>query len=126
MICTLSKHEAEKNGYTDALMLDYKGRVAESTGANIFFVIGGEIHTPVPDCFLNGITRQTVIEIAKENKIKVNEDYFKFDFLRSCSEVFLTGTAVEITPVKSIDNFVFEKRDLTKLLISEFKKRVIG
>ncbi len=126
MICSLSKHKAEQAGFDDALMLDYRGYIAEATGANIFFVKDKEIFTPKPDCFLNGITRQTVIEIAKENKIKVNEDYFKFDFLRSCSEVFLTGTAVEITPVKSIDNFVFEKRDLTKLLISEFKKRVIG
>ena len=93
-----SKHKAEQEaGFDDALMLDYRGYIAEATGANIFFVKDKEIFTPKPDCFLNGITRQTVIEIAKENKIKVNEDYFKFDFLKSCSEVFLTGTAVEIT-----------------------------
>ena len=84
MICTLSKHEAEKNGYTDALMLDYKGRVAESTGANIFFVIGGEIHTPIPDCFLNGITRQTVIDLAKQQGIKVVEREIYPDEIQKC------------------------------------------
>ena len=82
MICSLSKHKAEQAGFDDALMLDYRGYIAEATGANIFFVKDKEIFTPKPDCFLNGITRQTVIEIAKENKIKVNEDHFKFDVAR--------------------------------------------
>ena len=124
MICSLSKHEAEKLGFDDALMLDYRGYIAEATGANIFFVKNGELFTPIADCFLNGITRQTVIEIAKENKIKVHENHFKLDFLKTCDEVFLTGTAVEITPVSFIKNLNFEGRKLTKFLISEFKKKV--
>ena len=124
MICSLSKHEAEKLGFDDALMLDYRGYVAEATGANIFFVKENELFTPLADCFLNGITRQTIIEIAKENKIKVHEKHFKLDFLKTCDEVFLTGTAVEITPVSSIKEFNFEERKLTKFLISEFKKKV--
>ena len=124
MICSLSKHEAEKLGFDDALMLDYRGYVAEATGANIFFVKENELFTPIADCFLNGITRQTVIEIAKENNIKVHEKHFKLDFLKTCDEVFLTGTAVEITPVSSIKDFNFEERKLTKFLISEFKKKV--
>ncbi len=124
MICSLSKHEAEKLGFDDSLMLDYRGYIAEATGANIFFVKENELFTPIADCFLNGITRQTVIEIAKENKIKVHEEHFKIDFLKTCDEVFLTGTAVEITPVSSIESFNFEDRKLTKLLMSEFKKKV--
>ena len=124
MICSLSKHKAEKLGFDDALMLDYRGYIAEATGANIFFVKENELFTPKADCFLNGITRQTVIEIAKENKIKVHEKHFKLDFLKNCDEVFLTGTAVEITPVSCIKNFNFEDRKLTKFLISEFKKKV--
>ena len=124
MICSLSKHEAEKLGFDDALMLDYRGYIAEATGANIFFVRENELFTPIADCFLNGITRQTVIEIAKEHKIKVHENHFKLDFLKTCDEVFLTGTAVEITPVSSIKDFSFEERKLTKFLISEFKKKV--
>ena len=124
MICSLSKHEAEKLGFDDALMLDYRGYVAEATGANIFFVKENELFTPLADCFLNGITRQTVIEIAKENNIKVHERHFELDFLKTCDEVFLTGTAVEITPVSSIKEFNFEERKLTKFLISEFKKKV--
>ena len=126
MICSLSKHEAEKLGFDDALMLDYRGYVAEATGANIFFVKENELFTPLADCFLNGITRQTVIEIAQENNIKVHERHFELDFLKTCDEVFLTGTAVEITPVSSIKEFNFEERKLTKFLISEFKKKVIS
>ena len=125
MICSLSKHEAEKLGFDDALMLDYRGYVAEATGANIFFVKDNELFTPIADCFLNGITRQTVVEIAKENQIKTHEKHFKLDFLKTCDEVFLTGTAVEITPVSCIENFKFEERQLTKFLMSEFKKKVI-
>ncbi len=124
MICSLSKHEAEKLGFDDALMLDYRGYIAEATGANIFFVKENELFTPLADCFLNGITRQTVIEIAQENNIKVHEKHFELDFLKTCDEVFLTGTAVEITPVSSIKEFNFEERKLTKFLISEFKKKV--
>ena len=126
MICSLSKHKAEKAGFDDALMLDYRGYIAEATGANIFFVNNGEFFTPKPDCFLNGITRQTVIKIARRIKIKVTEDHFKIDFLSNCSEAFLTGTAVEITPINSINNYKFKERTITKKLIDEFNKEVIS
>ena len=103
MICTLSKHEAEKQGYTDSLMLDHEGNVAEATGANVFFKDEkGEIHTPIPDSFLDGITRRTVIEIAKSKKIKVHERKIKPTELSNFVGCFLTGTAAEITPVASI------------------------
>ena len=124
MICSLSKHEAEQNGFDDALMLDYRGYIAEATGANIFFVKDGLLYTPKADCFLNGITRQVVIQIANSLKIVVKEDFLKPDFLKDCQEAFLTGTAVEITPIQSIDNFSFSQREITKKLISEFKKFV--
>ena len=126
MICSLSKHKAEKAGFDDALMLDYRGYIAEATGANIFFVNNGELFTPKPDCFLNGITRQTVIKIARKIKIKVTEDHFKIDFVSNCSEAFLTGTAVEITPINSINNYTFKERTITKKLIDEFNKEVIS
>ena len=88
MICSLSKHEAEKKGFDDALMMDYRNYIAEATGANIFFVKERKLYTPIPDCFLNGITRQSVIKIARESKIDVIEDHFNFDFLKDCQEVF--------------------------------------
>ena len=125
MICSLSKHEAEKNGFDDALMMDYRNYIAEATGANIFFVKNKKLYSPKPDCFLNGITRQNVIKIAKDNKIQVIEDHFKLEFLEDCEEVFLTGTAVEITPVASIDNYNFRVGETTKFLIENFKKLVI-
>ena len=124
MICSLSKHQAESKGFDDALMLDYRGFVAEATGANIFFVKDGKLYTPLADCFLNGITRQTVIEIAKRNKIKVFEKHLKPDFISNCDEVFLTGTAVEITPVSKIDSINFKVGRITKLLMEEFSKFV--
>ena len=124
MICTLSKHEAEKNGYTDALMLDYKGRVSESTGSNIFLVINGEIHTPIPDCFLNGITRQAVINIAKNEGIKVIERDIFPDELKNAEEIFLTGSAVEVTPVGKIDNQNFKVGYITTKISSLYMKEV--
>ena len=124
MICTLSKHEAEKNGYTDALMLDYKGRVAESTGSNIFFVIGGEIHTPVPDCFLNGITRQTVIDLAKQQGINVVEREIYPDEIQKADEIFLTGSAVEVTPVGKINDQTFKVGDITSKILNLYMKEV--
>ena len=124
MICTLSKHEAEKNGFTDALMLDYKGRVSESTGSNIFLVINGEIHTPVPDCFLNGITRQAVIEIAKNEGINVIERDIYPDEISKAEEIFLTGSAVEVTPVGKIDNQNFKVGDITTKISSLYMKEV--
>ena len=124
MICTLSKHEAEKNGYTDALMLDYKGRVSESTGSNIFLVINGEIHTPIPDCFLNGITRQAVIEIAKNEGIKVIERDIYPNEISKAEEIFLTGSAVEVTPVGKIDNQNFKVGNITTKISSLYMKEV--
>ena len=103
MICTLSKHEAEKQGYTDSLMLDYEGNIAEATGANIFFKDkNGEIHTPIPDSFLDGITRRTVIGIAKSKNIKVHERKISPTELPNFVGCFLTGTAAEVTPVSCI------------------------
>ena len=112
MICTLSKHEAEQQGYTDSLMLDYEGNVAEATGANIFFKDGeGNLHTPTPDSFLDGITRRTVIEIAKSKKIKVIERKISPNELSKFVGCFLTGTAAEVTPVSCIDKFKFKVCD---------------
>ena len=111
MICTLSKQEAESRGYDDALMLDWKGQVAEATGANIFFIIGNEIHTPIPDCFLDGITRRTVIEIAKEQGLKIIERKIEIDELSDFEQCFITGTAAEVPPVSEIDNFNFSVGD---------------
>ena len=113
MICTLSKHEAEKNGYTDSLMLDHEGNIAEATGANIFFKDkNGELHTPVPDSFLDGITRRTVIEIAKSKNIKVHERKINPKELKDFVGCFLTGTAAEVTPVSCIAENEFKVCDL--------------
>ena len=101
-ICTMSKHDAEAQGYQDALMLDWRGQLAEATGANLFLVIDGEIHTPTPDCFLNGITRRTVIDLARKRQIKVTERAMWPADLAKAQEVFLTGTAAEVTPVGQI------------------------
>ena len=110
MICTLSKHEAEKKGFNDSLMLDYKGDIAEATGANIFFVdkSESELHTPVPDNFLDGITRRTIIDLAKELNIKVIERKIKLEELKNFSGCFLTGTAAEVTPVSKINDYKFK------------------
>ena len=109
MICTLSKHEAERDGYTDSLMLDHQGNVAEATGANIFFKDKDEVlHTPIPDSFLDGITRRTVIDIAKSKNIKVIERKISPDELKNFSGCFLTGTAAEVTPVSKIANYEFK------------------
>ena len=120
MICTLSKHEAEKNGYDDSLMLDYRGYVAEATGANIFFIKNNELFTPIPDCFLDGITRRTVIQIAQNEGIKVNEKRIVLEDLKDFEQCFVTGTAAEITPVNTIDDFRFSPGNLTKLLIEKY------
>ena len=109
MICTLSKHEAERQGYSESLMLDHEDNVAESTSANIFFKDkNGELHTPIPDSFLDGITRRTVIEIANSMNIKVNERKIKPDELKNFVGCFLTGTAAEVTPVSQIDKFNYK------------------
>lgn len=107
MICTLSKQEAESKGYDDALMLDWRGQVAEATGANIFFMREKELHTPMPDCFLNGITRRTVIDIAKEKGFEVIERKIELEELDNFEQCFITGTAAEVTPVSVIDDYSF-------------------
>ena len=107
VICTMSKEFAEKKGYHDALMLDYRGYVAKGTGANIFFVKGDSVHTPIPDCFLNGITRQTVIEMLKDQGLTIEERHMKPEEIVNYEEAFLTGTAAEITPIQSIDDVKF-------------------
>ena len=109
MICTLSKHEAEKQGFADSLMLDHEGNIAEATGANIFFKdSNNEFHTPIPDSFLDGITRRTVIEIAKSKNIKINERKINPEELKDFVGCFLTGTAAEVTPVSCIANNQFK------------------
>lgn len=124
MICTLSKHAAEAKGYADALMLDWRGQVAEATGANVFFVKDGQLHTPDADCFLNGITRQTVIELAKRRGLTVNERVIMPEELTSFSECFLTGTAAEVTPVSEIGDFRFTPGEISKLLMNDYTAEV--
>jgi branched-chain amino acid aminotransferase len=124
MICTLSKDAAMANGYADALMLDYRGLVAEATGANVFFVKGDEIHTPTPDCFLDGITRQTLIGLAKANGYKVIERAIKPEELSNFDECFLTGTAAEVTPVSEISEFRFRPGKACETLINAYAVEV--
>ena len=125
MICTLSKHEAERQGYVDSLMLDHEGNVAEATNANIFFKDkNNELHTPIPDSFLDGITRKTVIDLAKSKNIKINERKISPNELSSFKGCFITGTAAEITPVGNILDNKFEVCDLIKDLSSSYEKLV--
>ena len=125
MICTLSKHEAEKQGYTDSLMLDHEGKVAEATGANIFFKDkNGDLHTPIPDSFLDGITRRTVIEIAKSKNIKVNERKISTEELSSFEGCFLTGTAAEVTPVSKIAEYNYKVCNVILDLSDSYDKLV--
>jgi len=125
MICTLSKHAAEDAGFDDALMLDYRGLIAEATGANMFFVIDGELHTPIPDCFLDGITRRTVMELAKKRGINVIERQIKPEELSKCSEIFLAGTAAEVTPIGRINDQTFAVGNITKQLMADYSERVL-
>ena len=121
MICTVSKHEAESKGCSDSLMMDYRGYVAEATGANVFFVKDGEVHTPTPDCFLNGITRQTVIALLKEKNIEVIERHIEVSELEEFQQCWLTGTAAEVTPVGSIGDYNFEVGSLTKDIAKQYE-----
>jgi branched-chain amino acid aminotransferase len=122
MICTLSKHEAETKGFTDSLMLDHKGNIAEATGANVFFKNNkNELHTPIPDSFLDGITRRSVISIAKNKGIKVIERKILPDEMKDFEGCFLTGTAAEITPVSQIDKYNFEVCELIKDLNDSYQ-----
>ena len=126
MICTLSKHEAEADGWDDALMLDWRGQVAESTGANIFLVQDGKIHTPTPDCFLDGITRRTVIELARANDIDVVERVIMPEEFEKTDEVFVTGTAAEVTPVGQVDEYNFQVGSVSRTLMEDYDALVRG
>lgn len=124
MICTMSKHAAEAKGCSDAMMLDYRGYVAEATGANIFFVKDGEVHTPKPDCFLNGITRQTVIGLLQERQIRVHERHIEPAELEHFEQCWLTGTAAEVTPVGQIGDWRFEVGPLVRGIAEAYERLV--
>ncbi|MBP0618138.1 branched-chain amino acid aminotransferase [Jiella mangrovi] len=124
MICTISKHAAEAKGYADALMLDWRGYVAEATGANVFFVKDGVIHTPKADCFLDGITRRTVIDLAKRRGLTVIEREIMPEELSGFSECFLTGTAAEVTPVAEIADWRFTPGEISKRLVEDYAAEV--
>lgn len=124
MICTLEKHRAEKDGYSDALMLDWRGRVAECTGANIFFVKGKELHTPTPDCFLDGITRRTVIGLAEKRGYKIIDRVIMPDELGQFSECFIVGTAAEVTPVAQIGEYKFTPGETCETLLKDYMAEV--
>ncbi|WP_041320475.1 branched-chain amino acid aminotransferase [Hyphomicrobium denitrificans] len=124
MICTIEKHRAERAGYSDALMLDYRGRVAECTGANVFLIKDGVIHTPEPDCFLDGITRRTVIDLAKARGIEVINRAIMPEELGSFSECFITGTAAEITPVSEIGEHRYKPGKITETLLNDYTELV--
>ena len=120
MICTISKHRAERKGYADAMMLDWQGRVAECTGANIFFVKDGAIHTPIADCFLDGITRRTVIDLARAGGLEVIERRIMPDELASFEECFICGTAAEVTPVSEIGPYNFLPGQISRRLVMDY------
>lgn len=124
MICTISKHEAEAKGCSDALFMDYRGYVAEATGANIFFVKDGEVHTPMADCFLNGLTRQTVLKMLKEKGLTVHERHIMPEELESFEQCWLTGTAAEVTPVGQIGDYTFEVGAITRDIAESYEKLV--
>lgn len=124
MICTLSKHDAEAKGYADAMMLDWRGRIAEATGANVFFVKDGLIHTPTPDCFLDGITRRTVIGLAKDRGYEVIERTIMPEELGDFEQCFLTGTAAEVTPVSEIGPYSFTVGEITRNLMEDYTAAV--
>jgi len=124
MICTMSKHAAEAKGCSDAMMFDYRGYVAEATGANIFFVKDGEVHTPLADAFLNGITRQTVIQMLRDKQIKVHERHILPGELEGFEQCWLTGTAAEVTPVGSIGDYNFEVGALTREIAMDYERMV--
>ncbi|TNE62837.1 MAG: branched-chain amino acid aminotransferase [Alphaproteobacteria bacterium] len=126
MICTMSKHAAEAKGYDDALMFDYRGQIAEATGANIFFVKDGKIHTPKPDCFLDGITRRTVIDLAKRRGLEIIERAIMPEEMEGFEQAFLTGSAAEVTPLSEIGPYRFEVGEITKSLMLDYDALVHG
>jgi branched-chain amino acid aminotransferase len=124
MICTISKHKAERKGYADALMLDWQGRVAECTGANVFFTRDGALHTPIADCFLDGITRRTVIDLARKRGMEVQERRIMPDELPSFNECFICGTGAEVTPVAEIGPHRFTPGNISRSLIEDYAAAV--
>jgi branched-chain amino acid aminotransferase len=124
MICTISKHAAEAKGCSDALFMDYRGYVAEATGANVFFVKDGEVHTPIPDAILNGITRQTIIQMLKDKGVTVHERRIMPEEMADFEQCFLTGTAAEVTPVGQIGDYTFEVGDLTRDIAESYERLV--
>jgi len=124
MICTISKHAAEQDGYSDAMMLDYRGYVAEATGANVFFVKDGVLHTPTPDCFLNGITRQTVIRLARERGFELIERHIKPEEMAGFDECFIVGTAAEVTPVAEVGEYRFTPGKVSLTLMDDYARLV--
>lgn len=124
MICTIEKHKAEKNGYADALMLDWRGYVAEATGANIFFIKDGVIHTPIADVFLDGITRRTVMDLARKRGIEVIERIIKPEEMADFSECFITGSAAEVTPVSEIGDYRFTPGEISKQMLDDYMELV--
>lgn len=125
MICTIEKHRSMDEGYGDALMLDWRGYVAEATGANVFFVKGNTLHTPTPDCFLDGITRRTVMGLAKGHGLEVVERHIKPEELAGFEQCFLTGSAAEVTPVSSVGDFTFKVGEITRRLMEDYSRHVI-
>ena len=125
MICTLSKHEAERKGYDDSLMLDYRNYIAEATGANIFFTKKDKLYTPIADCFLDGITRRTVISIAKQEGLSIHETRIKIEDLHNYDECFVTGTAAEVTPVNAIEDFEFKPGEICEFLMEKYANFIL-
>jgi len=126
MICTLSKHAAERQGFADAMMLDWRGYVAEATGANVFFVRDGVLHTPIPDCFLSGITRRTVIEIARSRGFEVVERHIEPSELETFAECFIVGSAAEVTPVAQVGEYTFTPGNISLSLMDDYSRLVRG
>jgi len=124
MICTISKHAAEREGFADAMMLDHRGYVAEATGANVFFICDGVIHTPDPDCFLNGITRKTVIELATEKGFEVVVRHILPEELSTFSECFIVGSAAEVTPVRQVGEYSFKPGNISLSLMDDYAMKV--
>ncbi len=124
MICTISKHKAERKGYADALMLDWQGRVAECTGANVFFTKDGALHTPIADCFLDGITRRTVIDLARRRGIEVIERRIQPEELAAFNECFICGTGAEVTPVSEIGPYRFRPGNISRALLEDYSAEV--